>query len=164
MQSSVLLLSLHHLQGTEATQRSLAIVGELSHFASLNHPFSWARGYLSTSASIGLKHSETCRTVHAQAFLGRCKKRAAAGHQSSMHQCDFLTLHSSKTAGAGIRNTVATHVYKHCSYCKDSLQEAVQCIAQPNTTLLDCILYHNTFLIVAFHQALQNTAYLGTCI
>ena len=66
MQSSVLLLSLHHLQGTEATQRSLAIVGELSHFAFLNHPFSWARGYLSTSAWTGPKHSATCRTVHAQ--------------------------------------------------------------------------------------------------
>ena len=94
MQSLILLLSLHHLQGAEATQRSLAIVGELSHFAFLNHPFSWARGYLSTSAWIGPKHSATCRTVHAQALLGRCKKRAAAGHQSSMHQCDFLTLHS----------------------------------------------------------------------
>ncbi len=128
MQSSVLLLSLHHLQGTEATQRSLAIVGELSHFAFLNHPFSWARGYLSTSAWIGPKHSATCRTVHAQALLGRCKKRAAAGHQSSMHQCNLLTLHSSKTAGAGMRNvsgnTVATHMHKKCSYCKDSLQEA----------------------------------------
>jgi len=82
MRSSVLLLSLHHLQGNEATQRSLAIVGELSHFASLNDPFSWARGYLSTSASIGPEHSAICRTVYAQAqplLLGRCKKRTAAG-------------------------------------------------------------------------------------
>jgi len=74
MQSLVLLLSLHHLQGAEAMQRSLAIVGELSHFASLNHPFSWARGYLRTSAWIGPKQSATaapCMRRHSRVVARR---------------------------------------------------------------------------------------------
>ena len=28
-----------------------------------------------------------------------------------------------------------------CSICNDGLRDAFQCIAQPNTTLLDCMLY-----------------------
>ena len=41
------------------------------------------------------------------------------------------------------------------------LQDAFQCIAQPRTTLLDCILYYNTSMMQAFHQALQISACLG---
>ncbi len=48
--------------------------------------------------------------------------------------------------------------------CNCSLGDAFQCIAQPNTTLLECILYHNTSMIPAVYQALQISASLGMCI
>ena len=35
--------------------------------------------------------------------------------------------------------------------CKNSLPDAYQCIVQPNTTLLDCIMGYNIFLIQAFY-------------
>ncbi len=48
--------------------------------------------------------------------------------------------------------------------CKYSLRDAFQCTAQSNTTLHDCILYHNISMIQARDQALQISAALGTCI
>ena len=51
--------------------------------------------------------------------------------------------------------------------CKYSLRDAFQCVAQPNTTLLDCILYLMQVLYPhgqAFYQALQTSVSLGKCV
>ncbi len=42
--------------------------------------------------------------------------------------------------------------------------KALQIVAQSGTTLLDCMLYHNTSMIQACYQVLQSNASLGTCI
>jgi len=49
--------------------------------------------------------------------------------------------------------------------CKYSLRDAFQCIAQPNTTLLDCMLYLMQYPYdQAFYQALQISVSLGKCV
>ena len=49
---------------------------------------------------------------------------------------------------------------KHCKQACKMHSNACQCIALPNTALLDCILC----MIQAFYQALQIGVSLGTCI
>ncbi len=49
--------------------------------------------------------------------------------------------------------------------CKYSLRDAFQCIAQPTTTLLDCMLYLMQYPYdQAFYQALQISVSLGKCV
>ncbi len=45
-----------------------------------------------------------------------------------------------------------------------NMASEMQSNALPHMTLLDCILYHNTSMIQAFHQALRISAPLGACI
>ena len=58
--------------------------------------------------------------------------------------------------GVFLSSSQCQQILHYCKYGRD----ACQCIALPNTALLDCILC----MIQAFYQALQIGVSLGTCI
>ena len=70
---------------------------------------------------------------------------------SSRSTCVVLAL----TASAAFKSQVLLNL---------ALEMHFKCIAQPDTTLLECALYLKTSMIQAYHQALQINASLGTCI